>query len=399
MPTLEEARRIVLDDVAPLGVERVYLSRADGRVLAEPFVAPRDLPHWDNSAMDGYALRSEDCAAPPVTLPVRGYLPAGATGGPPVAPGTAVKIMTGAPVPEGCDAVVPFEETVEGEGVVTILHPVKSRAHIRFRGEDIAAGTEALAAGTVLRPPEIGLLAASGKVLVGVHRRPRVAILSTGDELVEPGDPLLPGTLVNSNSPALAAAVARAGGEPALLGIARDDRDELGRKIAEGMRADALVTTAGVSAGDRDFVRDVLERLGVALRFHRVGIKPGGPTVFGVKGGRPVFSLPGNPVSAMITFEMFVRPALRRMAGHADPVAPTVPAVLKEATRKKPGKVHFYRVRLERYTDGSLVATNAGDQNTGILATLVRADGIAILPAERTGFSAGERVEVHLLYP
>ena len=394
MLTFEEARERILARISPLGTETVALGDAAGRVLAGEVRSPWDLPAWDNSAMDGYAVRAEDCRGS-ATLRITGYMAAGGPDAPKVAPGCAVKIMTGSPVPEGCDAVVPFEEAEERDGNVRIPAPVKPRAHIRFRAEDIPAGTLVVPPGTVLRPPEISMLASFGMGTVPVHRMPRVAVLSTGDELVELGEPLVYGKIVNSNSHALAAAIREAGGIPIPLGIARDDRDSLLAKLSEGLSADVLVTSAGVSAGDRDFVRDVLADLGVEAVFWKVLIKPGGPTAFGLKGKTAVFSLPGNPVSSLITFEVFVRPAIRRMAGDASPVKPAVKASLAEPVRKKAGKTHFHRVAIEAGEEG-YVARTSGDQHSGILRTLVRADGIAVLAADRTAFAAGEKVDVLL---
>jgi len=391
----EEARAHILTATSPLGTERVPLLDAAGRVLAEDFHAPWDLPLWDNSAMDGFAVRVADAAAR-AELEVTGYIPAGGTELPPVAPGTAVRIMTGAPIPPGCDLVVPVEETEEADGRVRILSQLQVREHIRFRGEDIRAGSKVLPAGTRLRPPEINLLASFGQALVAVHRRPRVAILSTGDELVELGSPLGTGQIINSNALSLAAAVRDAGGEPMLLGIARDNLESHRDKLAEGLKADVLITSAGVSAGDRDLVRDVLAELGVEQLFWKIAIKPGRPTAFGIRGSTLVFSLPGNPVSTMITFEMFVRPALRKLQG----ITPVIPqleqAVLAEATRKRPERVQFLRVAVRR-EGNQLIASSAGDQNTGIVRTMLRANGIAILPGARDQFEAGEEVEVLLL--
>jgi molybdopterin molybdotransferase len=396
MLTFEEAREGILARVSPLGTESVPLADAPGRVLAGEVRSPWDLPQWDNSAMDGYAVRAGDCRGP-ATLRITGYMAAGGPDAPKVERGCAVKIMTGSPVPEGADAVVPFEEAEERDGNVHVPAPVKPRAHIRFRAEDIPAGTLVVPAGTVLRPPEISMLASFGMARVPVYRKPRVAVLSTGDELVELGDPPGHGKIVNSNSHALAAAVLEAGGTPILLGIARDNRESLLAKLSEGMSADVLVTSAGVSAGDRDFVRDVLAELGVTPVFWKVLIKPGGPTAFSLKGGTAVFALPGNPVSSLITFEVFVRPAIRKMTGDACPVKPAVKAALAGPVSKKAGKTQFFRVTIEAGEEG-YVARTAGDQNTGILRTLVRADGIAVLPAERTAFAAGEKVDVLLLY-
>lgn len=395
MPGFDDALRIILENVAPLGREDVPLSLAQGRVLAEEVGAPRDMPPWDNSAMDGYAVRAADCAAP-ATLILSGYQPAGGEG-PPVGPGCAVKIMTGTPIPAGADAVVPFEEADEEGGRVRVRKPVRAGAHVRRRGEDVRAGESVIPAGKTLRPPEIGMLASFGRGSVGVFRKARVAVLSTGDELVGIGEPPGPGKIVDSNSWSISAAVREAGGDPIPLGIARDTHESLREKIAAGLSADALVTSAGVSAGDKDLVLEVLGELGVRRLFWKVDVKPGRPTAFGLAGGTPVFSLPGNPVSGMVIFEEFVRPALRKMMGHANPVKPFVRAALAESFSKKAGRVKLLRISLE-VVDGRLVARTAGDQSTGIVRTMVRASGIAVLPADRTDFAAGEPVDVHPLY-
>jgi len=396
MLTYEEARGRILDRVSPLGVERVPLDAAAGRSLAGEVRAPGDFPPWDNSAMDGYAVRSEDCRGEAV-LPIAGYQTAGGPEAAAVPPGGAVRIMTGSPTPAGCDAVVPFEDAEERDGSVRVSAPVRPRQHIRFRGEDVREGVRVIPDGTVLRPPQISLLASFGRAMVPVYRKPRVAVLSTGDELVELGEPLDHGKIVNSNSHALAAAIAEAGGDPLLLGIARDEREDLRAKLSAGLAADVLVTSAGVSAGDRDLVREVLAELGIEEVFWKVLIKPGGPMAFGLSGTTPVFSLPGNPVSSLITFEVFVRPALRKMTGSPHPVKIPVKATLAEPVKKKPGKTQFLRVMIESGEEG-YVARTAGDQNTGILRTLALADGIAVLPRERTNFAAGEKVDVLLLY-
>lgn len=392
----EDARSLILKSVPTLGVERVPLLDAAGRVLAEEVVAPWDMPLCDNSAMDGYAVRAADCTVIPATLAVTGYIPAGGKPEPAVAPGCAVKIMTGAPIPPECDAVVPFEETEEADGTVRLLEPVVRRQHIRFHGEDVAQGDVVIPAATLIRSSEISMLASMGRVMAPVYRRPRVAILSTGDELVELGQIPGPGKIINSNSFSLAASVLECGAEPVLLGIARDNREDHRQKLAEGLACDALITSAGVSAGDRDLVREVLAELGVRQLFWKVAIKPGGPTAFGLKERTPVFSLPGNPVSTMITFEEFVRPALLRMMGHRRVVRPFVKAILREDARKKPGKVNFLRVRVE-VESGRYVATTAGDQHTGILRTMVNANGLAVLPREASFLPAGTEVDLHLL--
>jgi len=391
----EEARRIILDATHLLDSERVQLLDAAGRALAEDFCAPWDMPRWDNSAMDGFAVRAADAAAQKELI-ISGYIPAGSAAPQAVEPGCAIKIMTGAPIPPGCEVVVPFEETVEQKDRVRLLTTLRSREHIRFRGEDVSAGDKVLPAGSLLRPPEINLLASFGQSLVPVYQRPRVAILSTGDELVELGTSPGPGQIVNSNAFSLAAAVREAGGDPFLLGIARDTMDSHREKLAMGLAADVLITSAGVSAGDRDLVRDVLAQLGVEQKFWKIAIKPGRPTAFGVKGKTLVFSLPGNPVSTMVTFELFVRPALRKMQGKSPALQPFARAILAEPVRKRPERVQFLRVQV-RSEEGRLMASSSGDQNTGILRTMVRANGIVMLPFERDRFEAGDEVDVLLL--
>ncbi|HEY6839221.1 MAG TPA: gephyrin-like molybdotransferase Glp [Geobacteraceae bacterium] len=396
MPTFDEARKLILASVSPLGIERVGLLEAQGRVLAEDITAPWDMPLNDNSAMDGYAVRAADCRAVPARLKVTGYIPAGGEICGPVEKGCAIRIMTGAPLPPGCDAVVPVEETDGGTETVSIVAQVKSHQHIRFMGEDVATGEMILPAGTLIRPPEVSVLASFGKALVAVHRRVRVAILSTGDELMELGETPAPGKIINSNALSLAAAVREIGAEPVILGIARDNRESHVEKMTEGLKADALITSAGVSAGDRDLVRDVLTELGVKQLFWKVDIKPGGPTAFALYGEKPVFSLPGNPVSTMVTFEEFVRPALLRMMGHHRVFRPFLTATLMNDARKKVGKMNFLRVRIEAGPDGYR-AFSSGEQHTGILKTMLRADAIAVLPAERSEVKAGESVQIHLL--
>lgn len=395
MLSFEEARQTILDHIAPLGIERVSLLEAGGRVIAEDLLAPWGMPIWDNSAMDGFAVRQADCADG-ATLKIEGYIPAGGFMDTPVAPGTAAKIMTGAPIPPGADAIVPFEETSEENGYVSINGPVKVGDHIRFQAEDVQNGECIIPAGTLLRPAEIGMLASFNQVIVPVYRRPRVAILSTGDELVEPGIQPADGQIVNSNSFAVATALREIGVQPLLLGIARDNLESHVEKMTEGLKADALITSAGVSAGDRDLVRDVLEQLGVKPVFWKVDIKPGRPTAFALNGDNPVFSLPGNPVSTMITFEELVKPALLKMMGFPRVMKPTVTATLLEDVKKKAGRTHFLRVFIAT-KDGAYTASTSGDQNTGILKTMIRANGLAILPAEPDFIAAGEQVNVHLI--
>jgi molybdopterin molybdotransferase len=366
-----------------------------GRIIAEDITAPWHMPFCDNSAMDGFAVRAADCSLG-ATLKITGYIPAGGLPTTALEPGCAIKIMTGAPTPQGCDAIVPVEEAEEANGCMKVMAAVPRGQHVRFTGEDVRCGETIMPAGTLVRPPEISMLASFGRTSVPVYRQPRVAILSTGDELVEVGEPLSPGKIINSNALSLAASVTEIGAVPVMIGIARDTLESLREKLREGLKADALITSAGVSAGDRDFVRDVLQEFGVKQLFWRVDVKPGGPTAFGVKDGKPVFALPGNPVSTMVTFEEFVRPALLKMMGHKRVFKPFVRAILQNEARKKAGKINFLRVRLE-HRDGKYLAYSSGNQTTGILKTMLMADAIAKLPADRTSFSPGEEVEVHIL--
>ena len=394
--SFESAISMILESVTVLPPEPASLLDVVGLVIAEDIRAPWDMPRWNNSAMDGFAVRAEDCVSGrPLTID--GYIPAGSSAdGVGVKPGMAVKIMTGAPAPAGCDAIIPIEETEEKEGKLVITGQVNRGDHLRVRGEDVSQGELVIAAGTVLRPAEINMLASFGYQTVAVFRRPKVAILSTGDELVEPGEEVGPGQIFNSNDYSIAAAVRELGAEPLLLGIARDNSESLVEKINAGLQADGLITTAGVSMGDRDLVCEVLDALGVERRFWQVDIKPGRPTAFGLKNGKPVFSLPGNPVSSMITFEQFVRPALLKMMGHHRVIKPLIKVIMQETINKKPGRVQFLRVRV--IDDGKqLLASSSGDQNTGILRTLLRANGIAVLPADREQVMAGEEVDVQLI--
>jgi len=392
-----QALEILLETVQPLPPTEVPLADALGLVLAAPVSARWDLPPADNSAMDGYAFAHVGQKAGD-TLHVSGFLPAGAVQNTALKPGEAVRIMTGAPLPPGADTVVPIEEVeCAGDGIQLRKAP-KVGEHVRLRGEEFRAGETLLAPGTAIHSGEIGLLAAAGVTRISVHPAPRVALLSTGDELVEAGTELSPETIVDSNSWALAAAVREAGAEPVLLGIARDNHDSLREKLRLGLTADALITSAGVSAGDRDLVREVLEELGVRPLFWKIDIKPGRPTAFGMAGKVPVFSLPGNPVSSLLTFDTFVRPALLKMLGHRQVLRPLLQATLQAPVAKKAGRVHFLRVRVGR-VNGRLTAISAGDQNTGILSTLLHANGVAVLPAERESFAAGETIDIHLFEP
>ena len=393
-----EARNIILDHASPLPSEPASLSQLVGRVLAEEIPAPYNLPRWDNSEMDGFAVRASDCPLF-AQLKIIGYIPAGTSSdGISVHPGTAVRIMTGAPIPNGCDAVIPIENTQSDENSVTIQKLVQAGDYIRCCGSDIAKNELLIPLGTILRPVDINLLASFSRPSVRVHRRPEVAILSTGDELVAPGEATAAGQIIDGNSYSLAAAIREIGASPKILGIAQDNRKSLEEKISQGLNADVFITSAGVSTGDRDLVREILQTAGVKQQFWKVAIKPGGPTAFGLNGNKPVFSLPGNPVSSMIGFEELIRPALLKMLGHTNVFRSTVTATVKTPLHNETTKTRFLRVKVDKTATGFSVES-AGNQNTGIISTMIRANGIAILTPEQQEIPTGEAITVQLLNP
>jgi molybdopterin molybdotransferase len=394
MPTLDEARRLILGHTRTLGTESVELIDSLNLVTAEDIVAPWNMPMCDNSAMDGFAVRAVDCI-PAARLRITGLITAGASLIP-VQPECAVKVMTGARIPPGADAVVPFEKAeIEGD-YVKFKAPVEHLQHVRLAGSDLHRDEISIPVGTVIRAPEISMMASFSMRHVIVFRRPRVAILSTGDELVTVGETVAPGKVVDSNGVSLAAIVKECGATVQMLGIARDTVASHIEKMTAGLQADIFITSAGVSVGERDLVRQVLTDLGVSLEFHSVDVRPGGPTTFGVKGDCLVFCLPGNPVASMIIFAELVKPAILKAMGYRRILQPVVRAILQDNASKRIGRIKLLRVRLEVSGD-KLLAFSSGEQTTGMLKTLLKADGVAVLPAERSSFCAGEEVEVHIL--
>lgn len=416
--SVDDAVARILAGVRPLPAEWVHALTAIGRTLAAPVDAPVDHPPWDNSAVDGYAVRAEDIlgasSTAPRVLTVVQEIHAGGVPTRAIAPGETAKVMTGAPIPKGADTVVRVEHTAEwraaaaGRGDPTGTEPWSSRnrlvtfvadtdagQNVRRRGEAVRAGDRLLDAGTVLGPAEIGVLAMTGTLRIRVHRRPVVAILSNGDELIEPerfhevrsGG----GAIVDSNAHALAAAVMAAGGEPRLLGIARDDEQSIREHLAAAAGADALLTSGGASVGERDLLKKVLDDIGFRLDFWRVRMQPGSPFSFGHLGEMPVFGLPGNPVSALVAFEVLVRPALRKMQGMRSVRTATLPVRLGESIPSDPQRARFLRARLVRdaESDGAVVARLTGPQGSGIPTSLVRADALLILPAGEEPWAAG----------
>lgn len=410
MISVEEARAFILKHFKPLEPERVPLLEALDRVLAEDIVSDVNLPPFNNSAMDGYAVRAEDIRGAskeaPVTLSVIGYIAAGYMPTQTVERGAAMRIMTGAVVPPGADTVVRFEETSEAVGQkatgkdsdrVEIMNAVERGSNVRAAGEDIRQNEVVLKQGTLVRAPEVGLLASVGRKDVMVHRRPRVAVLATGDELVDVGEPVTPGKIRNSNGYANAAAILKAGGVPILLGIARDNIENLTSKIREGLEAhaDLFITSAGVSVGDYDIVKDVLNREG-EMQFWQVSMKPGKPLAFGLIAGVPLLGLPGNPVSAIVSFEVFARPAILTMLGKTRFDRPSVEAILQDEVHNTAGRRNFIRVTVEKTTDG-YIARSTGEQGSGILTSIVRANGLLAMPEDCLLHKRGERVRVYML--
>lgn len=396
--SVEQAQERVLAKFGVLGPECVPILQALGRALTEDIVADSDVPPLANSAMDGYALRAEAARGASLVQPVRlrvvAQAPAGQLLARHVGEREAVRIMTGAPIPPGADTVVRFEDTrSEGEWV-EILVAAPQGSNVRCAGEDVHRGQVVLHAGCVLRPQEIGMLASVGHSTTQVVRRPRVAILATGDEVTGIDDSPRPGAIRDINSFAGAAQVLQAGGEPILLGIARDRTEELVDKLDAGLRAgaDLFITSGGVSAGDFDLVKKVLAGRG-QIDFWWVNMKPGRPMAFGTLQGVPLLALPGNPVAAMISFDLFARPAMRKMAGHGDWGWPSTAAMLAEAIQRKDGRRHYLRVRL-RQEGAGLVAELTGDQGSGILTSMVQADGLAVIPEDCDHLPAGSVVQV-----
>jgi molybdopterin molybdotransferase len=394
MLSVEEAQSRVLVEVTPGAADSVPLAEAHGRVLREDVAAVRDMPPADNSAMDGYAVRASEV---PGRLPVSGDIPAGHPPTHPLSPGTAMRIMTGAFVPEGADTVIQVELTDGGTELVTIHKALPVGTNIRRRGEDMRAGAVVLRSGMRIGPPELAVLASVQKTSVAVGRRPTVAILSTGDELVEPDGVLAPGKIVNTNGALLAALVAEAGAIPRPLGIVRDTRDETIAALRTALDSDFVISSGGVSVGAFDFVKEALEAIGAETKFWRVAMKPGKPVVLSRYQDRVIFGLPGNPVSCFVSFHLFVAPALRRYAGQSEPLFRPTVRMRTAAPLKSLGDRRVYvRVHVSA-VDGELVATPLTAQGSGSLTSMLGANGLAIVDEGVTRVEAGTRVPVVLL--
>lgn len=412
MLSVEQALARIISFVPVLPAETKPILDALGQVLAEDIVSPINIPPWDNTGMDGYAVRSQDIASAssgsPRILKVIGVIAAGQMPDKQIEPGTAIRIMTGAPIPPGADAVVAFEETdeVERKAAGKALHEIairkaeRARANVRPAGEDVRRGEVVLAKGTLLSAAVVGVLASVGRATVQVIRRPVVAILSTGDELQQPGEPLGEGRIYDANGASIAASVLKAGGVPKLLGIARDSLADVNAKISEGLQADLLLTSAGVSTGDYDFVKDVLAQRG-SIEFWSVRMRPAKPLAFGLlkspAGGTvPHVGLPGNPVSALVAFEQLVRPAILKMHGRTQFARPVVEATLEDDIENYDGRRVYARVLVTK-RDGVFYARSTGPQGSNVLTPLSRANGLAICPEDVPALRRGQRAQVQLL--
>ncbi len=403
MISVDDHLQRCLAGVRALDPIELGLLEAQDCVLADDVVSPLDLPGFDNSAMDGYAVTVADVAAAsdehPVDLPVVADIPAGSTDRQRLTPGSAMRIMTGAPVPTGAEAVVPVEASDGGVRAVSLRAGASPGQHVRRAGTDVRAGEVVLHAGTTLGPTQLALLAAVGRARVRVHARPRVVVLSTGSELVEPGTLPGYGQVVDSNGVMITAAAIDAGARPYRVGVVRDEpRTFLQTLTDQLVRADLVVTTGGVSAGAYDTVKEVLRGLGTVW-FGKVAMQPGMPQGFGVVGPdeTPIFTLPGNPVSAYVSFEMFVRPAIRKMAGHQQLFRRSETAVALESWTAPAGKLQLARVELGTATDGRRVARLAGGQGSYVMGALARAGALAVVPEDVTRVEEGDEVQCLVL--
>ena len=401
MILVKEAQNIILEKLQPLEPENIPLLNTLGAVLQEDICAQRDNPPADNSAMDGYALRFNDISSldqnNPLSLKVVEDIPAGQKPTKSIHPGEASRIMTGALVPSGADTVVMVEDTEKKNGSVSILKPQKKGSHVRKQGEDFKKGDILLSKGDLVTSSNIAIIATAGYAKLSVNRKPVVAILSTGDELVDVDAKAEDHQIINSNTYLLASQVLESGAKPMLLGIVRDRKDDIKEKLKSANKADIIVTSGGVSVGDYDFVKDAIQDLGSEIVFWKIAMKPGKPLTFSMLSKRPLFGLPGNPVSSFVSFEQFVRPAILKMSGHTDIFRKTIRATLTEGIKKKDdGRRHFLRSTLT-YINGSYSVSALSGQGSNMLASLASANSLLIIPESETELKSGQQVEVQVL--
>jgi molybdopterin molybdotransferase len=400
MISVEKALQTILARFYPLPLEKVNILAAQGRVIGEDIIAGRNIPPADNSAMDGYAVRHTDtanaAAENPVILKIIEDIPAGKVPRKNLNRGEAARIMTGAIIPGGADAVIRQEDTRRNGQNVSIFVSAEKGRDIRFAGEDVKKGELVIPRGTLLRPAQIGMLASLGHSLVRVYLRPRVAIMATGDELVNIHKDPPAGKIINSNSYALATQVLACGGVPIMLGIARDKKSALLKKFKKALTADLIISSGGVSVGDFDFVKDVMGEMGNSMHFWQVAMRPGKPLAFGAIESIPLFGLPGNPVSVMVSFEQFVRPCLLKMQGHTKLFRPTIKAISKQEIKKKAGIKHFIRAIVRKEKD-KYIAVTTGEQGSGILKSMVLANALIVVEENDTFIKKGAEVKVQLL--
>jgi len=400
MIQVQEALDKILSQIQFKGVEKIPLDQALGRVLAEDVVSRVNNPPLDNSAMDGYALIAQDIqsATPenPVKLEVVEEIAAGYTAKGVLKPGQTMRIMTGAPIPSGANAVLMQEDTQKNGNAILCLDKADVDENIRMAGEDVKIGEEVIKKGTTLSPAHIGMMAVVGRSQIAVGQRPIVSILSTGDEILELDETPEGPQIFNSNGHMLAAQIKSAGGIPVYLGIAKDTEKDLMEKFESALKADVVVSSGGVSVGDYDLVKSSLQKMGQDMLFWKVAMKPGKPLAFGRIGDTPIFGLPGNPVSSFVSFEQFVRPSLRKTMGCSDLSHKTVQAKLTRTIHKKPGRLHFLS-SIVSWADGEYTVTPAGEQGSGILKSAANANGLLIFPLEAAEIKQGQEVAVQLL--
>ncbi|OPX43914.1 molybdopterin molybdenumtransferase [Ruminiclostridium hungatei] len=397
---IEQAREVVLDSVVKIDSEVVDITSSLNRILACDIYSDIDLPTFNNSAMDGYAVISSGLKGAsfdqPIWLEVIGEIPAGYTYSGKLMNGKALKIMTGAPIPEGADTVVPIEYTEAEGALVKVFRGVKEKENIRYKGEDVARGKLVIPEGKKISPVDIGMLAAQNLRTISVAKLPSVSILATGDEVVDIGEELSPGKIRDINSYSLYANVIKYGGIPISLGIAKDNKAAIFRSIENGLNSDILLISGGVSVGDYDFVKEVLIEKGVSIKFWKVAIKPGKPVLFGVKGNTLVFGLPGNPISTLVTFREFVLPAMCKMQGRVGNPVREQYAVLERDISIAPGRRHYIMGRI-CYRGGSYFAKPVGIQSSGALNSMLQSNCLIVVPEDTPQIKSGEQVLVQLL--